>query len=114
MGRSTRWCRRWSRQTRRRSWLRPSNSLAWPAPAPVAKRHTPRPRPPITADAARAAGRAALSDPASVVREETPALDAEVLLRHLLGLDRATLLAHPGRRLTLSQWRRYRALLRRR
>jgi release factor glutamine methyltransferase len=50
----------------------------------------------------------------SRVRAETPTLDAEVLLRHVLGVSRAALLAHPELPISESDWRRYRRLLRRR
>src|SRR5919201_1084858 len=50
----------------------------------------------------------------SVVRGETPGLDAEVLLRHALGLSRAALYTHPERRLTAAEAARYREGLDRR
>jgi release factor glutamine methyltransferase len=45
---------------------------------------------------------------------ETPHLDAEVLLRHVLGVSRAALLTHPERRLTPEEAGRYWALVERR
>ncbi|HHH41440.1 MAG TPA: peptide chain release factor N(5)-glutamine methyltransferase [Chloroflexi bacterium] len=45
---------------------------------------------------------------------DAPRLEAEVLLSHVTGLPRATLLAHPERPLPPAQRRRYRALLQRR
>ena len=63
---------------------------------------------------ALASGRNILTAPASVVRDETPALDAEVLLRHVLGVSRAALFAAPERPLAEQEWQRYRRLLRRR
>ena len=59
-------------------------------------------------------GRAVLSRADSAVGGGTPGLDTEVLLRHVLGIDRAGLLAHPERVLTEAQRQRYRRLLRRR
>ncbi len=47
-------------------------------------------------------------------RGDTPALDAEVLLRHLLGLSRAALFTYPDRHLTVPEWERYRDWLSRR
>ncbi|MDQ3701367.1 MAG: peptide chain release factor N(5)-glutamine methyltransferase [Chloroflexota bacterium] len=47
----------------------------------------------------------------SLVRHETPALDADVLLRHVLGLSRAALYTHPERRLEAPEWQRYQACL---
>jgi release factor glutamine methyltransferase len=45
---------------------------------------------------------------------ETPRLDAEVLLAHVLGADRAELLTRPGRELTPDEARRFRDAARRR
>jgi release factor glutamine methyltransferase len=45
---------------------------------------------------------------------ESPRLDAELLLAHLLGVNRAAILAHPDRRLTPKQLTRYRELTARR
>lgn len=59
-------------------------------------------------------GRLALAAPGSLVRDDSPALDAEVLLREVLGLTRAGLLTHPERPLTESQARTYLDALRRR
>jgi release factor glutamine methyltransferase len=60
------------------------------------------------------AGRAALACAASAVRDDTPELDAEVLLRHVLGWSRAALFTHPDRALAPADWETFRALLRRR
>jgi release factor glutamine methyltransferase len=69
---------------------------------------------PPTVHGALRAGRARLAGPGSGVRGETPALDAEVLLRHVLGLERGALYTHPERRLTPAEGAAYRALLERR
>jgi release factor glutamine methyltransferase len=45
---------------------------------------------------------------------DTPELDAEVLLRHALGVSREALFAHPERALTAADWAAYQALLARR
>ncbi|HSJ56920.1 MAG TPA: peptide chain release factor N(5)-glutamine methyltransferase [Anaerolineae bacterium] len=45
---------------------------------------------------------------------ESPRLDAELLLAHVLGGNRAAVLAHPERRLTPKELTRYRALVERR
>ena len=45
---------------------------------------------------------------------DSPRLDAELLLAHVLGTNRAAVLAHPERRLTLKELTRYRALVSRR
>lgn len=45
---------------------------------------------------------------------ESPRLDAELLLAHVLGEERARLLAHPERALTAAEWERFAALLARR
>jgi release factor glutamine methyltransferase len=49
------------------------------------------------------AGAARLGAADSVVGADTPRLDAEVLLRHVLGLSRAALFTHPERRLTADE-----------
>ena len=64
--------------------------------------------------AALGAARARLSRPDSVVRTESPALDAEVLLRAVLGRSRAALVAHPEAPLAPQQWQRLAGLLERR
>jgi release factor glutamine methyltransferase len=64
--------------------------------------------------AALAEARHRLTDPSSAARTQTPALDAEVLLRHVLRVDRTALLAHPDRTLTPAQRRRYGDLIGRR
>jgi release factor glutamine methyltransferase len=46
--------------------------------------------------------------------DDTPPLDAEVLLRHVLGISRAALFTHLDRQLTADEWRRYTQLLVRR
>ncbi len=63
---------------------------------------------------ALATGRDILSATGSAVRDETPALDAEVLLRHVLGITRSQLFAGPERLLTDAEWRRYRRVVGRR
>lgn len=50
----------------------------------------------------------------SLVRDDTPQLDADVLLRFAAGVERAALFGHPERALTREQERRYRELLARR
>jgi release factor glutamine methyltransferase len=45
---------------------------------------------------------------------ETPELDADVLLRHVLGVDRATLLTHPERAVQPGEVARYKSLVERR
>ena len=45
---------------------------------------------------------------------DSPQLDAELLLAHVLDWDRARLLAHPERALTATEWLQFRALLARR
>lgn len=60
------------------------------------------------------AARARLYRPDSVVRSESPALDAEVLLRTVLGWSRAALVGHPEARLAPRQWQRLVGLLERR
>jgi release factor glutamine methyltransferase len=45
---------------------------------------------------------------------DTPALDAEVLLRHVLGVERVTLLTHPERSLSAPEEQRFVALVERR
>jgi release factor glutamine methyltransferase len=60
------------------------------------------------------AGRRALAGAGSAVRDETPALDAEVLLRCVLGAARAELFTYPERPLTAEAWGAYHALLARR
>ena len=69
---------------------------------------------PGTVAAALGAARARLSRPDSVVRAESPALDAEVLLRAVLGRSRAALVAHPEAPLAPQQWQRLAGLLERR
>ena len=64
--------------------------------------------------AALRAARARLSRPDSVVQSESPALDAEVLLRTVLGRSRAALVAHPESPLAPQQWQRLARLLERR
>ncbi len=64
--------------------------------------------------AALHAARARLSRADSVVRAESPALDAEVLLRAVLGRSRAALVAHPEASLAPQQWQRFAGLLARR
>ncbi len=64
----------------------------------------------ITVAQARQLGRSALAD-AGV---DTPSLDADLLLCHLLGWNRARLLARPERLLTPDEESAYRSLLRRR
>lgn len=59
-------------------------------------------------------GQAYLAGVGRQLRGDTPALDAEVLLRHLLGLSRAALYTYPDRRLTVPQWERYQDWLSRR
>jgi release factor glutamine methyltransferase len=59
-------------------------------------------------------GRAFLEGQGSLVRGQTAALDAEVILRHLLGLSRAALYAELLRRLPADSWECYQTLLRRR
>ncbi len=66
-----------------------------------------------TARAALRFGRQRLGN-ALLAASETPELDAEVLLRHVLGLSRAALFTHLDRQLTAGEWRRYRQLLDRR
>lgn len=56
-------------------------------------------------------GQGYLAAAPSLVRQETPALDADVLLRHVLGLSRAALYTHPDRRLEAPEWERYQARL---
>jgi release factor glutamine methyltransferase len=68
----------------------------------------------MTVRDALAQGRDLLAAPRSAARDETPALDADVLLRHVLGISRAALLTNPERPLREAEWRRYRRLLRRR
>lgn len=65
---------------------------------------------PATIGAALAAGRARLAR----AGDDEAALDAAVLLGHLLGVGRATLLAHPERPVAPETWQRYVALLGRR
>ena len=69
---------------------------------------------PGTVAAALRAARARLSRPDSVVRAESPVLDAEVLLRTVLGCSRAALVAHPETPLTLQHWHQLAGLLERR
>ncbi len=69
---------------------------------------------PGTVAAALGAARARLSRPDSVVQSESPALDAEVLLRTVLGRSRAALVAHPEAPLAPRQWHRLAGLLERR
>lgn len=69
---------------------------------------------PGTVAAALRAARARLSRPDSRVRSESPALDAEVLLRTVLGRSRAALMAHPEASLAPQQWQRLVELLGRR
>ena len=69
---------------------------------------------PGTVAAALGAARARLSRADSVVRAESPALDAEVLLRTVLGRSRAVLVAHPEAPLAPQQWQRLAGLLERR
>ncbi len=69
---------------------------------------------PGTVAAALHAARARLSQPDSVVRAESPALDAEVLLRTVLGRSRAALVAHPEAPVAPQQWQRLAGLLARR
>ncbi|MBI3972083.1 MAG: peptide chain release factor N(5)-glutamine methyltransferase [Chloroflexi bacterium] len=59
-------------------------------------------------------GRARLTALESAVTDETPELDAEVLLRHVLGISRADLYADPDRPITPDRRTAYEALLRRR
>jgi release factor glutamine methyltransferase len=47
-------------------------------------------------------------------RARSARLDAQILLCHVLGIDRATLFAHPERTLTADQQQRYQALIERR
>lgn len=59
----------------------------------------------------------ALAEAATRLRNEgveSPRLDAELLLAHVLGVNRATILAHPDRRITPKQLTRYRDLVARR
>lgn len=59
----------------------------------------------------------ALAEAATRLRNEgveSPRLDAELLLAHVLGVNRATILAYPDRRLTPKQLTRYRDLVARR
>ena len=53
------------------------------------------------------AGRSTLASSRSTVRDETPELDAEVLLRHVLGVSRAGLYTNPGRSLAAGEARDY-------
>ena len=69
---------------------------------------------PGTVTAALRAARARLSRPDSVVRSDSPALDAEVLLRTVLGRSRAVLVAHPEAPLAPQQWQQLAGLLERR
>ena len=69
---------------------------------------------PETVAAALRAARARLSRPDSVVRSESPALDAEVLLRTVLCRSRSALVAHPDAPLAPQQWQRLAGLLERR
>lgn len=69
---------------------------------------------PGTVAGALRAARARLSRSDSVVRSEAPALDAEVLLRTVLGWSRAGLVAHPEAPLAPQQWQRLAGLLERR
>ena len=45
---------------------------------------------------------------------DSPQLDGELLLAHVLGWDRARLLAHPERALTAAEWEQFTPLLARR
>ncbi len=69
---------------------------------------------PGTVAAALRAARARLSRRDSLVRAESPALDAEVLLRTVLGRSRAALVGHPEAPLAPQQWQRLAGLLERR
>ncbi len=60
------------------------------------------------------AGALAWARAALAAAADTEPLDAPVLLAHVLGADRASLLAHPERPLTQSQAERFRALVARR
>ncbi|MGH2367966.1 MAG: N5-glutamine methyltransferase family protein [Chloroflexota bacterium] len=60
------------------------------------------------------AGRKLLAGQQSLARGETPELDAEVLLREVLGLTRSALYTHPERRLTMEEQAHYCKLLGRR
>jgi len=71
-------------------------------------------RPARTVGAARLAAAALLAGAPAPAADGTPALDAEVLLRHVLGLSRSDLFTHPERRLTADEGRRFDALLARR
>jgi release factor glutamine methyltransferase len=64
-------------------------------------------------EALLAAGERLAGAPAPAA-DGTPRLDAEVLLRHVLGLDRSALYAHPERRLSEAERRRFDALVERR
>jgi release factor glutamine methyltransferase len=64
-----------------------------------------------TVRAARLAAAALLAGAAGPAADGTPALDAEVLLRHVLGLSRSALYTHPERRLSADEGRRFDALL---
>jgi release factor glutamine methyltransferase len=67
-----------------------------------------------TVRAARLAAAALLAGAAGPAADGTPALDAEVLLRHVLGLSRSALYTHPERRLSADEGRRFDDLLARR
>ncbi len=77
-------------------------------------RRTPRQfRRPASVNEALRWGRISLAR-AGPVATGSPSLDADVLLRHVLGWDRATLFAHDHEAISSQAWRRYRALVARR
>ncbi len=83
-----------------------------PASSPTARPRSSRPRPrpdlsPMTAAALLADAAATLA----AAGVEAPEWDAERLLRHVLGWDRATLFANPGRVVPEPEAERFRALV---
>jgi release factor glutamine methyltransferase len=77
-------------------------------------RRTLRPlRRPASVSEALQWGRVALAE-AGPIATESPSLDADVLLRHVLGWDRATLFGHDHEAISPPAWRRFRALVGRR
>ncbi|HEX2324347.1 MAG TPA: peptide chain release factor N(5)-glutamine methyltransferase [Chloroflexota bacterium] len=84
--------------------------MASPSDLPVA----PPPEGPSVAALLRAARQRLVGATGPGEAGESPHLDAEVLLRHVLGVSRAALLTHPQRRLTPDEVGRYQALVERR